>query len=149
MDPLSDIVCGPRAGRMRDRRGRGARGPFALPGPLSPARVPANRTASQDFDGIVTEVLTALRPMHAGQLDLLEITVEEAPLLPEDWAEEVPLSTIVSDSVPVRFVIFRRPIAHRTSDGESLAHLVWHTMLERFGELWQIDVDILDPRPKN
>ena len=148
MDHLSGIVCGPRPGRMRDRRGRGIRGPLSLPGPLSPSNVPANRTAREDFDGLVTEVLTRLRPQHALALDAIEIAVEEAPILPKDWTDEVPLSVVVSNSFPTRLIIFRKPIVHRAASNEDLANLVWTTMLDRFGQLWNTDPCDLDPRPE-
>ena len=148
MEHLNGIICGPRPGRMRNRRGREIRGPLSLPGPLSPSGIPASRTARQDFDTLVTEVLTGLRPKHAQALDAIEIAVEEAPLLPEDWTDEVPLSTVVSHSWPTRLVIFRKPIVHRAAGDEDLANLVWSTMLERFGQLWNTDPADLDPRPE-
>lgn len=147
MDHLANVVCGPRPGRMRDRRGHGLRGPLALPGPLSASRSGPVRTARTDFDGLVTEVLTALRREHAAALDLIEVAVEEAPLLPQSWTGRIPLSTVVADSSSIQLVVFRQPIDHRASDQAHLAELVWSTMLEAFATLWGTDPDDLDPRP--
>lgn len=147
MDHLGDVVCGPRLGRMRDRRGRGRRGPLALPGPVSPTGVRVVRTARGDFDSLVTEVLTALRREHAAALDDVEVAVEEAPLLPDGWSGDVPLSVVVTTAVPVQVVVFRQPITHRAVDGADLANLVWTAMLEAFANLWGTNADDLDPRP--
>lgn len=147
MDLLGGIVSGPRPGRMRDRRGRGKRGPLSLPGPLSPARVPVERPPREEFDLMVSDVLTSLRPHFDAETENVEVAVEEAPLLPEDWADEVPLSTTVTGTGVSRVVLFRLPMVHRSTTDLELLDLIWGTVLDRLSEIWHISPDDLDPRP--
>src|SRR5690348_3867366 len=112
--PFGAVVSGPRPGRMRDRRGRGPRGPMALPGPLSPGSVPAHRTPRQQFDLLVGDVLAALEKHFATEPDHVDVVVEEAPLLPPEWSDDVPGSTVVHGEV-IRVVLYRLPISQRCS----------------------------------
>lgn len=148
MDLLGGIVSGPRPGRMRDRRGRGKRGPLSLPGPLSPTRIPAERPPREEFDLMVSDVLMSLRPHFDIETETVEVAVEEAPLLPEDWTDEVPLSTTVSATDITRVVLFRLPMAHRSTSDLELLDLIWTTVLDRLSEIWHISPDDLDPRPR-
>ena len=52
---------------MRDRRGRGRRGIDALPGPLSPHGLPSRRVPRDDFEALVTTIVTE-RMGHAADL---------------------------------------------------------------------------------
>ncbi|MBC7596278.1 MAG: metallopeptidase family protein [Kineosporiaceae bacterium] len=148
MDHLGGIVSGPRPGRMRDRRGRGKRGPLSLPGPLSPSSIPAHRPPREEFDLLVGDVLTSLRSHFDIETEAVEFAVEEAPLLPEDWVEEVPLSTLVTGSAITRVVLFRLPMTHRCATELELLDLLWTTVLDRLGEIWHMSPDDLDPRPR-
>ncbi|MDQ3156532.1 MAG: metallopeptidase family protein [Actinomycetota bacterium] len=148
MDLLGGIVSGPRPGRMRDRRGRGKRGPLSLPGPLSPSSIPAHRPPREEFDLMVSDVLTSLRSHFDAESETVEVAVEEAPLLPEGWIDEVPLSTIVRNPAATRVVLFRLPMTHRSSTDLELLDLVWTTVLDRLGEIWHMSPDDLDPRPR-
>jgi len=147
MDPLGGIVSGPRPGRMRDRRGRGKRGPLSLPGPLSPSSIPAQRSPREQFDLMVSDVLTSLRPHFDIETETVEVAVEEAPLLPDDWDDEVPLSTLVTRPEITRVVLFRLPMTHRSTSDLELLDLVWTTILDRLGEIWHMPPDDLDTRP--
>lgn len=147
MDVLGGIVSGPRPGRMRDRRGRGNRGPLSLPGPLSPSGVPVHRSPRVEFDLLVGDVLERLRPHFDIETETVEIVVEDVPLLPEDWADEVPLSTVVRTPELTRVVLFRLPMAHRCDTDLDLLDLLWTTVLDRLAEIWQMPPDDLDPRP--
>lgn len=140
------IVSGPRPGRMRDRRGSGLRGPMAMPGPLSPRSVPAHRSSRESFDLLVGDVLAALDHHFTAEPDHVEVVVEEAPLLPPEWTDEVPLSILVARPGAVRIVIFRLPITHRSHIRAELEDLVWSVVLERLAEVWHLSPDELDPR---
>lgn len=147
MSHLGGVVSGPRPGRMRDRRGRGARGPMALPGPLSPRSVPTHRTPREQFDALVQDVLAALERHFAAEPDPVEVVVEEAPLLPPEWDDEVPTSTATIAEGGARIVLYRLPISQRSShDSRALEAAVWQVLLDRLAEIWQISPDDLDPR---
>lgn len=148
MDHLGGVVSGPRPGRMRDRRGRGPRGPMALPGPLSPRSVPAHRPARESFDLLVRDIVAALEPHFAAEPDHVEIVVEEAPLLPPEWSDDVPLSIVTGAADVQRVVVFRVPIVQRTTGREDLEDLVWTVVLDRLAEAWHLSPDDLDPRPR-
>lgn len=147
MDHFDGVVSGPRPGRMRDRRGRGPRGPMALPGPLSPRSVPAHRAPRAAFDLLVRDVLGALESHFTAEPDHVEFVVEEAPLLPPEWSDDVPLS-IVTSGDGVRVVLFRIPISQRCAGREDLEDLVWSVVLDRLAEVWHMSPDDLDPRPR-
>jgi hypothetical protein len=148
MDHLGGIVTGPRPGRMRDRRGRGRRGPMALPGPLSPGSVPAHRSPRASFDLLVEDILAALAPHFTVEPDHVEIVVEEAPLLPREWTDDVPLSIVTGGADGHRVVLFRIPITQRSISTEDLEELVWSVVLDRLAEVWHMSPDDLDPRPR-
>jgi predicted Zn-dependent protease with MMP-like domain len=146
MAHLGGVVSGPRPGRMRDRRGRGARGPMALPGPLSPGSVPSHRTAREQFDVLVEGVLTALAKHFAAETDPVDVVVEEAPLLPPEWSDDVPTSTGVTVDGTSRIVLYRLPISQRCSDSIQLEDALWQVLLDRLAEVWQVSPDDIDPR---
>src|SRR3954454_22126128 len=143
MDHLDGIVTGPRPGRMRDRRGRGRRGPMVLPGPLSPDGVPAHRTPREAFDLLVTDILAVLEPHFAIEPDHVEIVIEEAPLLPPEWTDEVPLSIVVGPALggviggmeTTRISLYRIPITHRCANPTDIEDLVWSVILDRLAEV--------------
>lgn len=142
------VVTGPRPGRMRDRRGRGPRGPMSLPGPLSPRSVPAHRSPREAFDLLVTDILAALEPHFTVEPDQVEVVIEEAPLLPPDWTDEVPLSIVTATADVTRIVLFRVPISHRCLTREDVEELAWSVILDRLAEVWHLSPDDLDPRPR-
>jgi len=146
MDHLGGVVSGPRAGRMRDRRGKGRRGPMALPGPLSPRSVPAHRSARASFDRLVGEVLAALDDQFEAEADPIDVVVEEAPILPPEWSDPVPLSILVSSVDTTRIVLFRLPISQRCESASDLEDVVWTVILDRLAEVWHSSPDDLDPR---
>lgn len=145
MAHLGGMVTGARPGRMRDRRGRGARGPMALPGPLSPRSVPSHRTPREQFDVLVESVLGALEKHFAAEPDQVDVVVEDAPLLPPDWSDDVPTSTVVS-GIASRIVLYRLPITQRCADVIQLEDAVWKVLLDRLAEVWQLSPDDIDPR---
>lgn len=119
---------------------------MALPGPLSPAGVPAHRSAKAEFDRLVGDVLAALEHHFTVEPGRVEIAVEEAPMLPPEWTDEVPLSIVVPGPEITRIALFRLPITHRTTSVEDLEELVWMIVLDRLAEVWHVSPDDLDPR---
>lgn len=96
---------------------------------------------------MVSDVLMSLRPHFDIETETVEIAVEEAPLLPEDWSDDVPLSTLVAGNGITRVVLFRLPMTHRSATELELLDLLWTTVLDRLGEIWHMSPDDLDPRP--
>jgi predicted Zn-dependent protease with MMP-like domain len=132
--------------RTRDRRGRGMRGPGVLP--RRPGQ-PELRTARERFDQLVLDVVTEIDERWQDRLGLVEYAVEEAPLIPDDWATDtVPLSSLVrgAGANPTRLVLFRRPIEHRAESRDDLEALVLTVVVEQVAELLGIDVEQVDPR---
>lgn len=121
---------------------------MALPGPLSPRSVPAHRPSRESFDLLVGDVLAALEPHFTIEPDQVEIVVEEAPLLPPEWTDDVPLSIVAPAAGGTRVVLFRIPITQRCLTPTDLEELVWTIVLDRLAEVWHMSPDDLDPRPR-
>ena len=150
MAHLEGVVTGPRAGRMRDRRGRGARGPLALPGPLSPQSVPAHVNPREDFDGLVSAILATLAKHFEAEPGRVEVVTEEAPLLPDGWTDAVPTSALVrgtsTDSGTARIVLYRLPLTKRCGSRREVEDSTWDVLLNRLAEVWEMSPDDIDPR---
>lgn len=121
---------------------------MALPGPLSPRSVPAHRPPRESFDLLVGDIVAALESHFDAEPDHVEIVVEEAPLLPPEWSDEVPLSIVGVLPEGHRIMIFRIPITQRSAGREDLEDLVWTVVLDRLAEVWHMSPDDLDPRPR-
>lgn len=140
---------GPRTGSVRERRGRGARGPAFLPGPLSPAGVPAARSRRERFDRLVGSVAAELEQRWGEHLGGAQFAVEETPWLPDDWSTDVvPLAALApaTPTTPTRIVLFRRPLEHRTEGLVDLAALVHAVLVEQVAELLGVPIEEIDPR---
>ena len=136
--------------RIRDRRGRGPRGPRVLPptsaGGLRARPQPGRR---ERFDTLVLGIVTDVDERWQQRLGLVEYAVEDTPLVPDDWGDEaVPLSSLIrgTGSQPSRLVLFRRPIEHRAGSREELEALVLTIVVEQVAELLGIDAEDVDPR---
>lgn len=131
---------------IRERRGRGLRGPAVLP------RVPGTPetpTARERFDEIVLRTLAELDARWHTRLGLVEFAVEDIPDLPDDWhTDAVPLASLVrgAGARPHRIVVFRRPIEHRSEGRADLEALVLTVLVEQVAELLGIDPEDVDPR---
>lgn len=121
---------------------------MALPGPLSPHSVPAHRPSRESFHLLVGGVLAALEPHFAVEPDQVEIVVEEAPLLPPEWTDDVPLSIVAPGNDGTRVLLFRIPITQRCLTTTDLEDLVWSVVLDRLADVWHMSPDDLDPRPR-
>ena len=147
-----------RSGPRRDRRGRGARGPRSLPGPLSPDGVLVRPAPARAFDDVVRTAVERLRAHLPGELDAVEFGVEETPVLTDDWTGAVPLGTHVSGAVGVggsasagrgpaaRVVVYRLPLAQRARGRTETAALVLDVLVEEVAELLGRDPEDVDPR---
>ena len=134
---------------MRDRRGRGVRGPVALPGPLSAAGVPLQLSRREQFDTLVLDLVEELTPRWESELRDVEFGVEEVPLLPHDWQPaSVPLSALVrgTTTTPTRIVIFRLPVQERANSRTALERVAREALVARVAELLGRDPDDITPR---
>ena len=137
--------AGRRAG-VRDRRGRGMRGPAILPERPGEPMLPTPR---ERFDDLVLDLVGDLETRWADRLGLVEYAVEDAPQIPDDWSSgTVPLSSLVrgSGGQPTRLVLFRRPIEHRSETRADLEALVLTVLVEQVAELLGIEPGDVDPR---
>ena len=145
MEPTPDGSRPPRR-RVRDRRGRGLRGPEVLsevPG------LPVRPTARQRFDDLALRIVAEIDERWQDRLGLLEYAVEDAPQVPDDWhPDTVPLSSLIrgSGTQSTRLVLFRRPIEHLSESPAELEAMVLTVVVEQIAELLGIDADQVDPR---
>jgi predicted Zn-dependent protease with MMP-like domain len=120
-----------------------------MPSPLAPAGVPAARSPKAAFDAIVLAVLEDLESRWHAELGLVEFAVEEAPMVPDDWASDtVPLASLVrgTGGAPTRLVLFRRPIELRAETRGDLSALVLTVLVEQVSELLGRSPEEVDPR---
>ncbi|WP_203336850.1 metallopeptidase family protein [Nocardioides limicola] len=132
--------------RLRDRHGRGLRGPGVWP---SRPGTPQAATARERFDEIALRIVTEIDRRWSARLGRIEYAVEDVPQMPEGWqGETVPLSSLVPGSAgqPTRLVLFRRPIEHRAEDRVELEALVHTVVVEQVAELLGIAAEDVDPR---
>ena len=125
------------------------RGPSVLPGPLTPAGVPAVRSPKAAFDAMVLSVVEDLEERWHDELGLVEFAVEEAPMVPDDWdADTIPLASLVRGSAgrPTRLVLFRRPIELRSETRGDLSAMVLTVLVEQVSELLGRSPEEIDPR---
>jgi hypothetical protein len=100
------------------------------------------------FDEIVLGVVRRIDERWHDELGLIEFAVEEAPIVPEDWAADtVPLASLVrgSGATPTRLVLFRRPIELRCETRSDLTALVLTVLVEQVSELLGLPPEEIDP----
>jgi Zincin-like metallopeptidase len=134
---------------VRDRHGRGVRGPSALPGPLSPHGAAYPGTATERFDALVLGLVEELGRRWGERWGDLEFGVEETPLTPPDWTGvDVPLATLVpgGPTQPTRIVLFRRPIVLRAPTRPELSAMVLAVLVEQVAELLGLEPHEVDGR---
>ncbi|MGL5809101.1 MAG: metallopeptidase family protein [Nocardioides sp.] len=136
---------------LRDRHGRGLRGPLIGSSSRSRSRSPSSRGAR--FDALVIETVSAiegsLRPSLRDRLGLVEYAVEDTPLLPADWTgDQVPLAALVraGRQSAAKVVLFRRPIEHRCDSPADLEALVHVVLVEQVAELLGVTPRDIDHR---
>ena len=121
------------------------RGPGVVPrDPGTPERP----TRRERFDSLVLDLVTDLESRWGDRLGLVEYAVEDTPLLPDDWGDTVPLSSLIRGSgiTPTRLVIFRRPIEHRSDSRADLEAMVLTVVVEQMAELLGLPPEDIDPR---
>ena len=147
--PLQNLdvaAAGAPRRRVRDRRGRGARGPEVLT--RVPGR-PVRPTARQRFDDLTVRLVAEIDERWQDRLGLLEYAVEDAPQIPDDWQPDtVPLSSLIrgSGGRASRLVLFRRPIEHRCESRDELEALLLTVVVEQVAELLGLPAEEVDPR---
>jgi phenylpyruvate tautomerase PptA (4-oxalocrotonate tautomerase family) len=146
MAHLHGVVAGPRPGRMRDRRGRGNRGPLALPGPLSPQSVPAHLNPREEFDALVGAIVAAMAKHFDAEPDRVDVVTEEVPLLPIGWTDPVPTNALVRGPDAARVVLYRLPLTKRCRTRLEVEDATWQAILDRLAEVWELSPDDIDPR---
>jgi len=133
---------------MRDRRGRGPRGPLTLPGPLTPGRPEPRASGREEFDELVLAAVDRLSDRWKDELGAIEFGTEDVPQLPPDWTEEpIPFGSLkhATATTAARIVLFRRPIEMRAGSRRELAALVREVIVEHVADLLGRDPDEIDP----
>lgn len=131
---------------LRDRHGRGMRGPAIRPEQPGRPEVPTDR---ERFDRLVVELVGELEQKWHDRLGLVEYAVEDAPAIPDDWDQPtVPLSSLIRGSgvTPTRIVVFRRPIERRCPSRPELAAMVLTVLVEQVAELLGVPPEQVDAR---
>ena len=136
-----------RRSRLRDRHGRGPRGPAFLPGPLAPDGVPARIFGAERFDAAALAVMQDVGEHGPPALAGVELAVEEIPLLPEHWHDRtVPLTSWVDGpGASGRLVLFRRPLEHRAEGRLELEALLLTVIVEQLSEALGVPPEDLHP----
>lgn len=86
---------------------------------------------------------------HVGrELDSVRISVEQVPMVPADWVDDVPLSAQQAGRGrrPAQIVVYRMPVASRIRGPIEAAGLVLDLLIEEAADLLGRDPDELDPR---
>ena len=139
--------------RTRDRRERKRGGPWIVPGPHTPAGVPAERSRRERFDALVLRAVAELETWWPAELAEVEFGIEEVPWVDDDWRpEEVPVATLVrrSSHHPARIVVYRLPIrtrVHRASRPTLESDLVYAALIHQVAELLDRTPAEIDKRP--
>jgi hypothetical protein len=126
-----------RPGPPRDRHGRGPRGPFALPGPLT-ATGPHGRARRDLFDELVLALVDRHLRRWGDELGAVEFGTEDVPQLPDDWDDEpVPFGALTRPrpGQPGRIVVFRRPVEMRAKTRLEQLALVNEILVEHIADL--------------
>ncbi|MFT4286778.1 metallopeptidase family protein [Nocardioides sp.] len=132
--------------RIRDRHGRGMRGPGVMP---RVPGVPELPTARERFDELALDLIREVDEKWSKRLGMVEYAVEDAPQVPDDWTvDSVPLSSLVrgAGTRPTRIVLFRRPIEHRCETRSDLEAMIHTVVVEQVAELLNVEPSVIDPR---
>ncbi len=131
------LVVPARAGALRDRHGRGPRGPFTLAGPLN-RDGPRTETRRNRFDELVLMLVDRYVRRWGGELGEVDFGTEDVPELPDDWQDEpVPFGALTRGrpGQPSRIVVFRRPVEMRAKTRLEQLALVNEVLVEHIADL--------------
>lgn len=137
-----------RASPARDRRGRGRRGPLALPGPLTPDGPQLVPTRATRFDDLVLAGVERLTARWPNDLAAVEFGVEDVPpaVSPDGTSAVALAAVVVGPGVgPTRVVVFRRPIEARAGSPAELADLVYDVLVEQVADVLGRPPEDVDP----
>ncbi|MDY3127505.1 MAG: metallopeptidase family protein [Corynebacterium sp.] len=147
----------PQTRSLRDRHGRGPRGP------LLPPQTPRFRTRTQLFDMEVLEAYAAIHNSYAEELAGLDVAVDTVPrmrlradmtMLPDDIVADgpVPIGRIVPAGINsvgqptrARMVIFRKPVETRCNNHEEREELLKAVITALVSNYLNIDPEVIDP----
>ncbi|MGQ0626468.1 MAG: metallopeptidase family protein [Sporichthyaceae bacterium] len=131
---------------VRDRHGRGLRGP------LAPAGNPCARTRNEEFNDLVLDAVERLERRWRRELAVVEFAVEAvppAPAIPPEGLVDAgaPLGRLQPGGAghPARVVIYRRPVEARTRGRSERAVLVQDVVVEQVAQLLGLDPEAIDP----
>ncbi len=128
------------AGRIRDRHGRGLRGP------LLPPDGPGHRSRAEQFAAEVARAQARLAPAWAKRLASVRISIADVPPLPTGHQGPVPLGQVQpasSDGITT-LLLFRRPIVDLARDPQLLGPAIYRVLVELSAELFSIDPEDID-----
>ncbi|MGQ0632836.1 MAG: metallopeptidase family protein [Sporichthyaceae bacterium] len=128
---------------VRDRHGRGLRGP------LAPAGNPCARTRAEEFNDLVLDAVERLERRWRRELAVVEFAVEAVPPAVTDPipAPAAPLGRLHPGGAghPARVVIYRRPVEARAHGRAERAALVQDIVVEQVAQLLGLDPETVDP----
>ena len=133
----------------RSRRGRGVRGPLALPGPLNPTGSQPRPTRRDDFDDLVLSLVERIsdpvvEPSSRGSSSAPRTC---RPCRRTGVDEPIPFGAVLraTGQEPARIVLFRRPIELRAKTRVERTALVNEVLVEHVAELLGRDPAEIDP----
>jgi hypothetical protein len=100
----------------------------------------------EDFDGLVGAIVAAMEKHFDAEPDRVDVVTEEAPLLPDGWADPVPTSALVRGPDAARIVLYRLPLTKRCGSRQEVEDSTWQVLLDRLAEVWEMSPDDIDPR---
>lgn len=152
----------PPVRRLRDRRGRGLRGPTI------PAALPAHRTRSDRFDAAAVEAFSEIDAQWHDHLSDLDVAVDDIPRMlprtdePIQWPEEVtadglvPLARLIPAGVDItgrptraQIILFRRPLELRAHDDEELPEILREVLIEQVATYLGVDEETIEDGPES
>ncbi|MEJ7706683.1 MAG: metallopeptidase family protein [Nocardioidaceae bacterium] len=136
-----------RTGLARDRRGRGARGPMVIAGPLNATPPRWRPSRRDDFDNLVMALVERHVTRWPAELAQVEFATQEVPPSPADWDESPDLlGCLMRDGEEklARIVVFRRPIELRAKTRLERVALLNEVLVEHLAELMGRDPDEFD-----
>lgn len=117
-----------------------------LPGPLNPRVDELLPTRRDRFDELVLSLVDRLAGRLGEDLADVEFGTEDVPHVADDWAEPVPLGSVLraTPNSPARIVLFRRPIEVRAKTRPERVLLVHEQLVVHVAELLGRDPSELD-----